>query len=88
MKRDPVLMWLIGAMFVVILGLAGAINTYYSGRQERMEKSQERMENKIDVIQKEYGRIAVLEVLARDSQENQKQLKQQLDEVYRELIRR
>ena len=81
MKRDPVLMWLIGAMFVVILALVGGISTHYSGRLDRIE-------NKVDAIQREYGRIAVLEVLAKESQENQKQLKQQLDALYRELIRR
>ena len=81
MKRDPVLMWLIGAMFVVILALAGALNTYYLGRLDRME-------NKLDTIQREYGRIAAIEILLRESQQEQQQLKRQMDQIYGEMIRR
>ena len=81
MKRDPVLMWLIGAMFVVILALAGALNTYYLGRLDRME-------NKLDAIQREYGRIAAIETLLRETQQEQQQLKRQVDQIYGELIRR
>ena len=53
--------WILGTLLVISLGLSSALFGMIKSDIDRIERRQSAMEKKIDQIQREYYRIAVVE---------------------------
>ena len=60
-STQKLLYWMMGTLLVVSLGLSGALFGMIEADIDRINSRQSEMSQKIDQIQREYSRIAVIE---------------------------
>ena len=70
--------WLLGAMFAIMLALVGIV-------YQAMDSRADRIEAKVDAIQAQYGRIAVVEQAVTEQGKQLDRIEQRMYQGFREL---